>query len=236
MSDIHVSRAGKTFGPYATAQAEALYREGVLEPADLVWKDGLSDWVPAFELFKHLAPASGLPPPVPRPVETVPPVSATASALPVRAVATAALPLPPKLHWGLVLLFSVLTVGIFFIVWMFIQSSWVRKIDPTSNATIQLIGYVVLMVVGQILAEVPNEGLQGIGMLLLFASYVSFYFGIYSMRRSMLSRYADDDAVDFKLSRGMTFFFNVLYLQSRMTYIHQARGAADKRYPGAGQG
>ena len=236
MSDIHVSRAGKTFGPYATAQAEALYREGVLEPADLVWKDGLSDWVPAFELFKHLAPASGLPPPVPRPVETVPPVSATASALPVRAGATAALPPPPKLHWGLVLLFSVLTVGLFFIVWMFIQSSWVRKIDPSSNATIQLVGYVVLMVVGQILAEVPSDGLQGIGMVLLLASYVSFYFGIYSMRRSMLNRYADDDALDFKLSGVMTFFFNVLYLQSRMTYIHQASGAADQRYPGAAQG
>ena len=223
MSDIHISRAGKTFGPYVTAQAETFYREGRLKPTDLVWQDGLADWVPAFELFKHLAPTSGLPPPVPLPVESMPPIMEAAAALPVRAGATGAL--PPKLHWGLVLLFSMLTVGIFFIVWMFIQSSWVKKIDPTSNATIQLIGYVVLMVMGQILSEVPNEGLQGIGKLLLFASYVPFYFGIYSMRRSMLHRYADDDAVDFKLSGGMTFFFNVLYLQSRMTYIHQASGA-----------
>jgi hypothetical protein len=42
-----------------------------------------------------------------------------------------AFPTPPKLHWALVLLFTVLTLGIFLIVWMFIQSSWAKKIDPT---------------------------------------------------------------------------------------------------------
>lgn len=228
MSDIHVSRAGKTFGPYATAQAEVFYREGRLKPTDLVWKDGLAEWVPAFELFKHIVPSSGLPPPVPPPVESMPPMRAATAASPVRAKTTAAL-LPPKLHWGLVLLFSVVTVGIFFIVWMFIQSSWVKKIDPTSNATIQLIGYVVLMVIGQILTGVPSEGLHGIGGLLLFASYVTFYFGIYSMRRSMLNRYADDDKVDFNMSGGMTFFFNVLYIQSRMTHLNQVSVSASHR-------
>ena len=224
MSEIHVSRAGQTLGPYATPQAEAFYLEGRLKPTDLVWKDGLADWIPAFELFKHLVPTSGLPPPVPSYDRAIP-----SEALVAASTQSIAVPPPPKLHWGLVLLFSVISVGIFFIVWMFIQSSWVKKIDSTSNATHQLIGYVVLLVVGQIFTEVRSESLNGIGLLLIIASYVSFYFGIYSMRRSMLNRYAGNAALNFTLTSGMTFFFNVLYLQRRMTYLHQVGASASER-------
>ena len=86
---------------------------------------------------------------MPSPVETI-----RSEAPALAAVQSVAVPPPPKLHWGLVLLFSVITVGIFFIVWMFIQSSWIKKIDATSNATNQLIAYMTLQLEGQILTEV----------------------------------------------------------------------------------
>jgi len=130
-----------------------------------------------------------------------------------------AFPAPPKLHWALVLLFTVLTLGIFLIVWMFIQSSWVKKIDPTSNATTQFIAYLVLFVASQILGEGGSDGLKSLGLLLMIGSYIAFYFGAYSIRRSMLEHYNKVEPMQLKLSSAMTFFFSTFYLQYHMTRI-----------------
>ncbi len=130
-----------------------------------------------------------------------------------------AFPTPPKLHWALVLLFTVLTFGIFMVVWMFIQSSWIKKIDPTSNATTQFIAYLVLFVASQMLGESASDGLQGLGLLLVIGSYIAFYFGAYSIRRSMLAHYNKVEPMQLKLSSAMTFFFSTFYLQYHMTRI-----------------
>lgn len=130
-----------------------------------------------------------------------------------------AFPAPPKLHWALVLLFTVLTLGIFIIVWMFIQSSWAKKIDPTSNATTQFVAYLVLFVASQILGESASDGLQSLGVLLMIGSYIVFYFGAYSIRTSMLEHYNKVEPVQLKLSAAMTFFFSTFYLQYHMTRI-----------------
>lgn len=135
------------------------------------------------------------------------------------AAAEYAFPAPPKLHWALVLLFTVLTLGIFLVVWMFIQSSWVKKIDPTSNATTQFIAYLVLFVASQVLGESGSDGLKSLSVLLTIGSYIAFYFGAYSIRRSMLDHYNNMEPMQLKLSSAMTFFFSTFYLQYHMTRI-----------------
>lgn len=136
-----------------------------------------------------------------------------------------AFPAPPKLHWALVLLFAVLTLGIFMIVWMFIQSSWVRKIDAASHATAQFVGYVVLFLLSQIFDLASSEGLKGVSVLLLLGSYIAFYFGTYSIRRSMLEHYNGMEPMQLKLSAAMTFFFSTFYLQYHMTRIADMKAA-----------
>jgi hypothetical protein len=127
---------------------------------------------------------------------------------------------PPKLHWALVLLFTIFTLGIFMLVWIFIQSSWVKKIDPTSNATKLFIAYLVMIFGGQILTGVAGDGIQLlIGLLLVLASYIVFYIGVYSIRRSMLDHYNSVEPMSLKLSRVMLFFFNCIYLQYHMRRI-----------------
>ena len=134
-------------------------------------------------------------------------------------------PAPPQLHWALVLLFTILTVGFFLIVWMFIQSRWARKIDPGSNATAQFIVYFVVFLFSHML-EAAGENLRAVGVLLLLVSYVIFYFGTYSIRRSMLDHYNHAEPMQLRLSAAMTFFFSTFYLQYHMTRIARWKAAS----------
>ncbi|WP_457278757.1 hypothetical protein [Polaromonas sp. P5_D5] len=136
-----------------------------------------------------------------------------------------AYPAPPQLHWALVLLFTLLTLGVFMIVWMFIQSTWVRKINPASNATTQFVIYVPLAIFAQILFE-GSDNLKGVGFLLMLVSYVIFYFGAYSIRRSMLNHYNSVEPMQLELSAAMTFLFSTFYLQYHMTRIAQWKAAS----------
>jgi uncharacterized membrane protein len=133
-------------------------------------------------------------------------------------------PAPPQLHWALVLLFTLLTLGIFMIVWIFVQSTWVRKINPASNATTQFIVYISLAVFAQILLE-GSGNLKAVGLLLTLVSYVVFYFGAYSIRRSMLNHYNSVEPMELKLSAAMTFLFSTFYFQYHMTRIARWKAA-----------
>jgi hypothetical protein len=223
--DIHVNRNGQAFGPYEESEARSLYARGNIAVTDLVWRDGMAEWQTALQLFGARTTNSAAPPIVPPPLlppHQVPPVPGYA-APPSSYGKQALVPqenLPPKLHWGLVLLFTVLSFGIFAIVWPFIQSTWVRSIDPRSNATMYLIGYVVLAVVGGVIdASSDSSGAQGFGGLLQILSYVLFYCGCYSMRRSMIAHYNSVESIGLRLSGAMTFFFSIFYLQHHMTRI-----------------
>ncbi len=43
--------------------------------------------------------------------------------------------LPPDLHWGLVLFLQVITCGVFWFVWAFVQANWAKKLDPDNKST-----------------------------------------------------------------------------------------------------
>ena len=41
----YLSRNSKKFGPFTTAQLEALSNQGKLQSTDFVWREGMNDWV-----------------------------------------------------------------------------------------------------------------------------------------------------------------------------------------------
>lgn len=218
---FHVNRDGTGFGPYEESEAQLLYAQGNIAATDLVWHEGMTQWKVAREVFAE-------PPITPPLVSPLASPSQQASAVPGYAgyssrdesqAVMQAQALPPKLHWGLVVLFSVLTFGIFAVVWMFIQSSWVRKIDPQSKATKYLIGYLLLAVIGGAIGASESKGVKGLGLLLQLLSYVVFYCAYYAMRRSLLNYYNSVEPIGLKLSNAMTFLFSMLYLQHHMTRI-----------------
>jgi len=125
-------------------------------------------------------------------------------------------PKPPSLHWALVLLFSLLTGGILFLVWMFRQAAWVRRIDPMSKALrVLVIAFLtpILAVVAAVAlgAEGPLPTVIVLAGRLIFA--VAWVWSYFSMRNSIEARFG------LNLSGLLTFFFTVFYLQYHLRRI-----------------
>ena len=212
MTEYHVSRKGKRLGVYPEADARDYYAQGRISPADLLWREGMPAWVAATEVFGP-APSAAAPDPMPAAV------TPALQAAPVLGAASP--PAPPRLHWALVLLFTVLSVGIFYVVWMFIQAAWVKKIHPGSNALTMLVVYLVLVLLGQAIAGASQkdsaEALAG-SVLVLAGSIVSVV-ALFSIRRSMLDYYQRVEPIGLRLSGALTFLVGVFYLQYHMTRI-----------------
>jgi len=56
-NEWHYSKNGKRFGPVSGQQLKELAAKGHLGPSDLVWKEGMAQWVPASKV-KGLLPSS----------------------------------------------------------------------------------------------------------------------------------------------------------------------------------
>ena len=65
-SQWYVSINGESQGPFAEAQLRELVSTGRLGPSDLVWRDGMAEWVGAGKI-KGLFPGGATPPPPPMP-------------------------------------------------------------------------------------------------------------------------------------------------------------------------
>ena len=128
---------------------------------------------------------------------------------------------PPKLHWAIVLLLTIVTLGIFYIVWMFVQARWIKRINPESNAFTLLVICVILTFAGQIIIETTGEGSGAsvAGALLVLAGTVVGIFAFFSRRRSMLDHYNRQLPDGLRLSPALTFFLGTFYLQHHMTRI-----------------
>lgn len=74
-NEWHYSKNGKRFGPVSGQQLKELAAKGELGPADLVWKEGMPQWVPASKI-KGLMPGSS--------AVTNKPASPTSTAVPAK--------------------------------------------------------------------------------------------------------------------------------------------------------
>ena len=82
-NEYFYARGEEQFGPVSGGQLKALATSGELEPTDLVWKEGMPDWVEARRIKGLFPPAAATAAPT-RPTPTRP-VGATAPAAPVAA-------------------------------------------------------------------------------------------------------------------------------------------------------
>ncbi|GAB2604071.1 hypothetical protein GCM10027034_41440 [Ramlibacter solisilvae] len=229
MHRYHLSRNGKVLGIYPEDRMKEYFDEGRVGPNDLVWREGLDSWQPAWQVFGGEDPqAAAAPPPLPPEPERAPAIQAPAEGLPALqpAIPSAvqpdtAVPPPPRLHWALVLLLSFVTFGLFFVIWMFVQARWVRRIDPASDAIPLTLVYLALVIAGQWMGAgtAEDSASAATGALLVLAGWIVSFFAFFSMRRSMLDHYNRREPIGLRLSAFMTFVFNVFYFQHHMTRI-----------------
>jgi hypothetical protein len=131
---------------------------------------------------------------------------------------------PPALHWGLVLLFYMITCGAFGFIWMFRQALWVGHIDPRSNAVLKLtiafglwLFALVLALSAMLSGDSPElSTLRGLADV---ASYVASVWTYLSMRRVI------EDRFGLSLNIVLTVVFNVLYVQYHLTRIARSTDA-----------
>lgn len=205
-------------GPYTEATLRRWVNDGVLDANTLAWRDGMIYGLPLTTLLEQLRAA---------PSASVPPSSSAAYAAPTaesmgtHAAATRrtkreSLAQPPSLHWGLVLLFSVLSLGIFLIVWNFKQSAWVRKIDEDSRATAILIASIVGYSVGGMIQD--GGEMTGFGLIVMLASLALYYAAYVSMGISMRRKLPEYGVVP-QIGMVTLLLFNVFYLQAQMTWV-----------------
>lgn len=126
-------------------------------------------------------------------------------------------PRPPALHWAFVLLFHMLTYGIFGAVWMFRQAAWVRHIDPMSNAVLKMSAAFVLPLVVMFGGDSPAWG--ALRVLANVASVLAFAWAYLSIRRAI------EDRFGVSLNIVLTLIFTVLYVQYHLTRIAKSEGA-----------
>ena len=184
-----VKRGEQQFGPYSLALLQQYVTQGNISREDLARSEAMTDWVPVSTIIGNLSVAP----------TTFGNVSAMAASAPAN--------LPPKLHWAVVLALGVVTLGIFIIIWVFVQASWVRKVRPESKAIFLLLGYLAGIVVAVGMGSNPLAGLPQV------AGFVCYLVGIFMMRSDIEEHFSTVSPAGRSLSGVMTFFFGGIYLQ-----------------------
>jgi GYF domain 2 len=149
--DLWVGQNGEKLGPYTGAEIRQWLAEGRFSADALAWRTGMASWEPVLSVLHGEAPPP--PPPGERPAAPQPqqryyakdngppdiaPPGAFSAGQPSAARSNTKLSTPPTLHWGLVFLYSVLTLGVFGMVWPFVQAYWIRSVDRSSKAMLLL--------------------------------------------------------------------------------------------------
>ncbi|HET8898321.1 MAG TPA: pilin [Rhodanobacteraceae bacterium] len=157
----------------------------------------------------------------------------------------AALPTPPSLHWALLWLFTIASLGVFGVIWSFVQAAWVRRIDPRSNAQTLLgiataclaAGYgCVITAVMLVDTSAPGMALPvlTIGRLLLLGWLIVHVVAYFSMTNSLRSQ-AVVSGFPLEIGGGTLFFFTLCYLQGQLRWLARWK-ASGQTSPAAPKG
>ena len=256
-----VSRNGQMYGPYTLEDLQRYVQSGNVLSTDLAKSEGMSEWLPVSQILgtpgaQPINPAAtgtpgfggqtvggqtvggqtfGAQPVGVQPGAYVPGMSGVPAA---GAFAGAgAYPDPPNLNWGLVLLFGILTCGLFSIIWEIVIASFSKKLEPASKAVILYAAVFVLFLLSTGMsfanagATLRNGGLGAasglgpIGSLFSLAYLVLLIVGRFTVRNTLEKHYNGPEPLGLRLSGVMTFFFGGIYFQYHLNRINEMKQA-----------
>jgi GYF domain 2 len=234
-----IKRDLNEYGPYSLADLQKYLATGNVLMTDLCRSEGLTDWVPVSQVIGNIPVPVVTPQPAPETVYGGQPAYGGAGAYPSPAISQ--YPSPPSLHWGLCVLLSFLTCGIFSIVWLMVQAVWVKKVQPASKAVTYfgiVIGLWVLSMTLSVSSAVSaarvghvDSSLAAVRGLISLAYIVVWLVGAFSMRESIEEHFNTAEPIGLSLSGVMTFFFNVWYFQYHFTRINEMKQRQMGGYP-----
>jgi hypothetical protein len=205
--EYFVKRGEQRFGPYGLADLQKYVQSGNLVIEDMAQSEGMTDWVPLSQILGNI-PALAI---------------GSGGSVPVIAAEPQLVPLPPNLHWSIVLILGVLTRQLFNLVWALIQGNWARKLSGDNKPLVLVAMYPAGMVAG-ILTMVLARGagspeLVGLGGLFIVAGAIVYIVGMFSIKSAMEEYYTATENIGLQLSGVMTFFFSTVYIQYHINSI-----------------
>jgi hypothetical protein len=220
-----ISRDGRRNGPYSAEAIQQLRAEGRILDTDLCWAEGMPGWALVMNAFDV---AVDLPQQEQGPEDAAaPPLAAT----PPGPVA----PMPPSLHWFVVLALSVVTLGVFGWAWLFVQAAWVRRFDADSRAAHVLIAGLFTALVGGYVAGTMGTGNEQqaalVEMLGTLAAGLLVILAAFRMRDSIVRHFTHGEPMNVSINGVMTFFFTFIYLQYHLTRIAEEKRRRGGRSP-----
>jgi hypothetical protein len=205
----------QTYGPFTLVQLQNEVRAGRIAPSALVKSEGMPDWRPSPEVLGAISLA---------PPSLAPRAAAALAPVAVRVRAD----LPPNLHWGVLLLLSFITQGLFMMVWAAILGNWARKLEKNNRALVLVAMYPAAIVAA--LVAYANED-DEMGLVLLLGGFIAYYLGVFMIKHVIEGYSSPAGRTPMKLSGVMTLLFSVVYLQYHVN--HLARPGRISRISGA---
>jgi hypothetical protein len=134
-------------------------------------------------------------------------------------------PLPPNLHWAILLVLVIVTRQLFNFIWALVLANWARKLTK-NNKPLVLIAMYPAAFLGAVMTSaifgaggLSADSLATISGILIFAGAISYLVGVFSIRSAMEEYYNSTENIGLSMSGGMTFFFSSMYLQYHVNKI-----------------
>jgi hypothetical protein len=204
-----ITRDGQQYGPYTLADLQRYVASGDILLTDLARSEGMSEPLPVSQIIGTI--------PVPQTqIATSPFING------------AVYPDPPNLHWGLVVLFSILSCGLFSAVWNLVQAAWMKKVAPQSTALYYYVaGICVLAAIFFTSFEAEySHSSHSLGGAMNLVYGILTLIGRFSLRNSLEQFYNSVEPMGLSLSGIMTFFFGDFYFQYHFNDIMRRKYAA----------
>jgi len=199
--EYFVKRGDQRFGPYRLSDLQQYVQSGNLTLEDLTQSEGMADWVPISHVLGN-----------------IPAMAIAGGGVAVATVPAAELvPLPPNLHWSIVLILGVLTRQLFNLVWALLQGNWARQLSGDNKPLVLVAMYPAGMVAGFL--TIALFRLPALGGLLVIAGAIIYLVGVFSIKAAMEEYYNSTENVGLQMSGVMTFFFSTVYIQYHINSI-----------------
>jgi uncharacterized membrane protein YphA (DoxX/SURF4 family) len=224
--DYYVKRDGEQYGPYSLAELQRYLAQGNIQPTDLARSEGLEEWIEVRQIVGNIVVQQPPPPAVNYGQAPVCP-QPFAGAASYATVQGGAGPMPPGLHWALVLLFSIATCYLFALVWMFVEAGYAQKLRTSSKPMLFYgIGIPSAFLAGA-LSGFPE--MKPLAAILQLGGGVLMIAGHFSLKNALEEHFNSVEPMNLQLSGPLVFFFNVFYIQYHLSDIRkwkQSGGAA----------
>ena len=180
---------------------------GNISLGDLAQSEGMSDWVPVSQVIGNIP---------------IPVTSYGAAAAPAIGPVPDLVPLPPNLHWAVLLILEIFTRQLFNLIWALVQANWARKLIKNNKPLVLVAMYpagIIAGIVAEVVGGNNSDALAIPAVVCIVGGVIAYIVGIFSIRSAMEEYYNSTENIGLSLSGVMTFFFSTIYLQYHINRI-----------------